>query len=126
MQLLSRRDLLETLEAAKELKLAIVSALPDEMAVLTSVPPCFRASVQTTVSGHGSSQSGCVAIPRFTFYVRHTTTLACYTTFAIILAKRVRFVGTLGSRLLLQLCTTPGVEQLDHESNGRQSDRCHR
>jgi len=62
VQLLSRRDLLETLEAAKELKLAIVSALPDEMAVLTSVPPCFRASVQTTATcssgGHIMSNSG--------------------------------------------------------------------
>ncbi len=40
VQLLSRRDVLGTLEAAEELKLAIVSARPGELAVLTSVPPC--------------------------------------------------------------------------------------
>ncbi len=32
--------MLGTLEAAEELKLAIVSARPGELAVLTSVPPC--------------------------------------------------------------------------------------
>jgi len=39
VQLLTRRDVLGTLEAAEELKLAI-SARPGELAVLTSVPPC--------------------------------------------------------------------------------------
>ncbi len=41
-QLLSRREVFETLEAAEELryKLAIVSARPGELAVLTSVLPC--------------------------------------------------------------------------------------
>ena len=45
LQLLSRRDVLGTLEAAEELKLAIVSAQSCSSgsarpAVLTSVPPC--------------------------------------------------------------------------------------
>ncbi len=65
VQLLSRRDVLETLEAAEELKVQACNCQCNWLAVPTSVPPCFRASVQHTATcssgGHlmrNSGQSG--------------------------------------------------------------------